>query len=77
MDKPCDYCEANEHCILACQPGSMLCMVNRLRYGGTHADELRREKDVKFCQYCGRRLRAIDSKKFCNNPNCINRYEDV
>lgn len=31
----------------------------------------------KYCQYCGRRLRVFENKKFCGNLNCINRYEDV
>lgn len=77
MDNPCDYCKANAHCILACAPGSMLCKLNRLTYGEMPEYEAKNTKNVFFCQYCGRRLRVIDSKKFCNNPNCINRYEDV
>ena len=35
----CYYCKAKEHCIAAAQPGSMVCLVNRMRYGGTHADD--------------------------------------
>ena len=34
----CYYCKAKEHCIAAAQPGSVLCMVNRMRYGGTPAE---------------------------------------
>jgi len=30
----CYYCKAKEHCIAAAQPGSMVCLVNRMRYGG-------------------------------------------
>lgn len=40
----CYYCKAKEHCIAAAQPGSVVCMVNRMRYGGTHAMTLRREQ---------------------------------
>lgn len=35
----CYYCKAKEYCIAAAQPGSMICLVNRMRYGGTHADD--------------------------------------
>lgn len=32
----CYYCKAKENCIAAAQPGSVVCLVNRMRYGGTH-----------------------------------------
>lgn len=35
----CYYCKAKAYCIAATQPGSVVCMVNRMRYGGTHADD--------------------------------------
>lgn len=33
----CYYCKAKEHCTAAAEPGSVVCMVNRMRYGGTAA----------------------------------------
>lgn len=71
----CYYCKAKEHCIAAAQPGSVVCMVNRLRYGGSHADEARPRG--RFCQFCGQPLREIGKKRFCNNAQCWNHYNDV
>lgn len=48
----CYYCKAKEYCIAAAQPGSMVCLVNRMRYGGTHADDAPPRQDGGFCQYC-------------------------
>lgn len=55
----CYYCKAKEYCIAAAQPGSMVCLVNRMRYGGTHADDAPPRQDGGFCQYCGQPLREI------------------
>ena len=30
----CYYCKAKEHCMAAAQPGSVVCMVNRMRTTG-------------------------------------------
>ena len=73
----CYYCKAKEHCIAAAQPGFVVCLANRLRYGGTHADDLPQRQPGRFCQYCGQPLREIGGKRFCNNVNCINRFVDV
>ena len=70
----CYYCKAKEYCIAAAQPGSMICLVNRMRYGGTHADDAPPRQAGGFCQYCGRPLREIGQERFCNNVNCQNRY---
>ena len=35
----CYYCKAKNECMAAAQPGSVVCLVNRMRYGGTHADD--------------------------------------
>lgn len=35
----CYTCKAKSECSAAAQPGSIMCMVNRMRFGGTHADE--------------------------------------
>lgn len=73
----CYYCKAKENCIAAAQPGSMVCLVNRMRYGGTHADDAPPRQDGGFCQYCGQLLREIGRERFCNNVNCRNRYVSV
>lgn len=73
----CYYCKAKEYCIAAAQPGSMICLVNRMRYGGTHADDAPPRQAGGFCQYCGRPLREIGRERFCNNVNCRNRYMSV
>lgn len=77
MIKDCYYCKAKKECIAAAEPGSVVCMVNRMRYGGTHADERPARQAGSFCQFCGKRLMEIGSVRFCNNVNCENRYEDV
>lgn len=61
----------------AAQPGSMVCLVNRMRYGGTHADDAPPRQVGGFCQYCGQPLREIGRERFCNNVNCRNRYVSV
>ncbi len=73
----CYYCKAKEHCTAAAEPGSVVCMVNRMRYGGTHADDQPPRQAGGFCQYCGRPLREIGRKRFCNNMNCRNRFVSV
>ena len=73
----CYYCKAKEYCIAAAQPGSMICLVNRMRYGGTHADDAPPRQVGGFCQYCGHPLREIGRERFCNNVNCRNRYVSV
>ena len=59
------------------QPGSVLCLMNRMRYCGTHAEEEPRRQQGDYCQYCGHRLREIGRERFCNNVNCRNRYVNV
>ena len=73
----CYYCKAKEHCIAAAQPGSVVCMVNRMRYGGTHADDPPPRTEAVYCQFCGQPLKVIGQKRFCNNTRCLNRYNDV
>ena len=73
----CYYCKANAKCSAGVMPGSVMCMVNRLHYGGTHADEMPQRQKGDFCMYCGQHLRQIGSERFCNNPSCRNRYEKV
>ena len=73
----CYYCKAKEHCIAAAQPGSVICMINRIKYGGTHADDEVCRQSGDYCQYCGKRLHVIGRERFCNNVNCRNRYKSV
>lgn len=73
----CYYCKAKEHCIATAQPGSVVCMVNRMRYGGTHADDTPPRTEVVYCQFCGQPLKVIGRKRFCHNTRCLNRYNDV
>lgn len=73
----CYYCKAKAKCIAGVMPGSMMCLLNRMHYGGTHADEMPQRQEGAFCMYCGQRLRQIGSERFCNNPSCRNRYENV
>ena len=62
----CYDCKAKSVCAAVVQPGSVLCLMNRMRYCGTHAEEEPRH-----------RLREIGRKRFCNNVNCRNRYVNV
>lgn len=62
---------------LVVQPGSVLCLMNRMRYCGTHAEEEPRRQRGDYCQYCGHRLREIGRERFCNNVNCRNQYVNV
>ena len=73
----CFNCKAKDHCIAAAEPGSVMCMVNRMRYGGTHADDSPPRQPGNFCQYCGQPLLVIGTERFCNNVNCSNRFQNV
>lgn len=73
----CYYCKAKEHCITAAQPGSVLCMVNQLRYGGTHAEDQPARQVGAYCQHCGKKLKEYGRERFCNNVFCTNRYVSV
>ena len=70
----CYNCKAKAHCIAAVQPGSVMCKINLIKYGGTHADD---GQPGNYCQYCGKRLRVIGTERFCNNVNCEHRYINV
>ena len=73
----CYNCKAKAHCVAAAQPGSVICMVKRMKYCGTHADDAPARQPGSYCQHCGQRLREIGQKRFCNNVNCVNRYVNV
>lgn len=63
----CYDCKAKSVCAAVVQPGSVLCLMNRMRYCGTHAEEEPRRQRGDYCQYCGHRLREIGRERFCNN----------
>lgn len=73
----CYNCKAKEHCLEVVQPGSAICMINLLQYGGTHMDNPPRCKAGMFCSYCGKPLQVIGKARFCNNVNCTNRYVNI
>lgn len=73
----CYYCKAKNECMAAAQPGSVVCLVNRMRFGGTHADDRPPRQVGNFCQFCGRPLCQIGEERFCNNVNCRNRFVNV
>lgn len=73
----CHNCKAKSVCAAVVQPGSVICLMNRMRYCGTHAEEEPRRQQGDYCQYCGQRLREIGRERFCNNVNCQNRYVNV
>jgi len=73
----CYNCKAKHHCSSAVQEGSVMCMVNKLHYGGTHGEEEPQRQVGSFCQYCGKPLKVYGSERFCNNPRCQNRYVNV
>lgn len=63
----CYDCKAKSVCAAVVQPGSVICLMNRMRYCGTHAEEEPRRQQGDFCQYCGHRLREIEA--------CINKTD--
>lgn len=73
----CYDCAAKTFCIDACQPGSIMCLANKLRTGKTKADIMKSNRAAVFCCFCGKPLRTIGSEKFCNNTQCQNRYLQV
>lgn len=73
----CYNCKAKAHCIAAVQLGSVMCKINLMKYGGTHADDAPYRQAGNYCQYCGERLRVIGMERFCNNVNCEHRYINV
>lgn len=73
----CYNCKAKSKCIAAAQPGSVMCIINKMRYGGTHADDEPPRQAGGYCQFCGHRLRQIGTERFCNNVLCEHRYINV
>lgn len=54
-EEKCNRCPVRNRCSIACEPGSVMCIMNRLRSGSTHDDEIR-ETGGQCCPYCGRPL---------------------
>lgn len=73
----CYYCKANAKCSAGVMPGSLMCSMNRMQYGGTHADEMPQRQEGDFCMYCGNRLCKIGAVRFCSNTQCRNQYVNV
>lgn len=73
----CHNCKAKANCLASVERGSVMCMLNLEKYGGTHADDAPYRQDGNFCKFCGRPLRVIGTERFCNNMNCQNRYINV
>ena len=73
----CYKCKAKHNCMAAVQENSVMCMLNKMRYGGNHAEEEQYRQEGSFCQYCGNPLKVYGSERFCNNPQCRNRYVNV
>ena len=55
----CYNCKAKSVCAAVVQRGSVICLMNRMRYCGTHAEEEPQRQQGDYCQYCGQRLREI------------------
>lgn len=80
MDLVCLNCGAKSYCIEACQPGSYMCLMNRLRTGRTKADVLGHEiapANPQYCAYCGKPLKIIGGIRYCKNTQCPNRFQNV
>lgn len=45
----CNVCPVRKECPVACEPGSVMCMVKRLQSGKTHGDEPHKRR----CPHCG------------------------
>lgn len=72
----CRYCKAADTCPTACEYGPVMCMVKRMQSGQTKAEALHAARP-KYCTFCGKPLREIGSKVFCNNVQCPKRYQDL
>lgn len=84
MFDECKGCACLETCPTACQPGSLMCMSKRMSSKQTKAQQMRAAGEYRpivgskcSCNICGRPLKIIDDKRFCNNVNCPNRFADV
>lgn len=49
----CYDCKAKSVCAAVVQPGSVICLMNRMRYCGTHAEEEPRRQQGDFASIVG------------------------
>lgn len=74
----CYYCAAKAACPSYVQPGSVMCIMNQMKTGRTHADDPPPvEGRSGICRFCGGPIKEIGSQRYCNNPRCSHRYEQV
>lgn len=76
MEMDCTSCGARFRCPVAAEPGSVACIVVRLKLNETKESggPYHIAGTPKFCPICGRPLRVIGAQRFCNNVQCENRY---
>lgn len=41
-EEKCNRCPVRNTCMLACEPGSVMCTMNRMQSGKTHGDEIQK-----------------------------------
>ena len=73
-------CGAKNYSIEARAARSYIVLVNRLRTGRTKVDVLSHEAEPanpQYCAYCGKPLKVIGTERFCNNVQCLNRFQSV
>ena len=74
----CYDCAAKARCPSYVQPGSVFCLSNQMQTGRTHADDPPPvEGRGNYCRFCGHPLKVIGGQRYCNNPRCFPRYEQV
>lgn len=69
----CSSCGVRFRCPLAAGPGSFVCTLTRVMYGGEESP-YRKHGTPKFCPLCGKPLKVIGTERFCNNVQCENRF---
>ena len=75
----CRNCKARTHCSICVGEGSIACFLTSMLYGGTHGDYDAESGDTRptYCAYCGRPLKIVENERFCDNANCLNRYQFI
>lgn len=51
-EEKCNRCPARNRCNIACEPGSIMCSMNRIQSGKMHGDETQ-EAARQYCPHCG------------------------
>lgn len=52
----CNVCPVRNGCMLAVEPGSVMCSINKMRSGKTHRETYSRTSLQRFCPHCGKPL---------------------